>query len=1049
MPRFKTLLSKYFLWMFVALFSLGQQPTVLAQASSASLTVSITDTTGAVIPDASVVIRNTDTNQEQRSTSGKSGSTSFSFLKPSHYALFVSKQSFADIAIDNITLNVGDDKHLQLILKVGSAQQSITVDGSGLTINTTDGSVSTVVDRNFVANMPLNGRSFQDLIQLTPGVTTTSPQTSSSVGVAGEFSVNGQRTESNAYTVDGVNANTSGYIDGRASAGTSGSVAAATALGTTQSLVSVDDLQEFRVQSSSYSAEYGLSPGGQLAFETRSGTNDVHGTLFDYLRNDALDANNWFNDTTTPITRKTAERQNDFGGTLGGPVRIPKLYDGKNKSFIFFSYEGLRLTEPQAALTTYVPSMSLRQAAPAILQPLLNAFPVPTGTALPNGLAPFAEAYSLPSSLNSTSIRFDQQLTSKIKLFFRFSDTQSATESRYDNGLSEIDTTRQSNYTNTLGITSELSEKIANDFRINYTASTGSSSSAFDSFGGATPVTFLQLQGIDAATHPDASAGFGLYFAGYDEALTQDRATQPQHASNVNDSTSISYGRQTLKVGATFRRISSRLAPSSPNVTSIFDSDTGVLANISEAGIVDVTSTSYPAYSNFAIYIQDEVKASHRLNLSLGLRWEVNPPPSSTSQALPYIVQGNLGDPSSLNLAPTGTRFWKTTYYNFAPRLGIAYIAHQEPGRETVLRAGGGVFFDSGQQTSTQAFGNSVGQNSEGLYFGSSYPLAPAQVNLSIANPPIAPYNAQAYYFPTRLQLPYTLQWNVSVEQALGRSQTLTISYVGSNGRRLLSQQDISPATGDFSSYGIVQETSGTTSSYNALQVKFQRTLSRGLQVLGSYNWAHSIDFGSQDTDFAQIRGNSDYDLRNNFNLAATYDFPTTHSGALIGTLTHHWSLDTRLTARGAFPVILDGNQITLPNGQSAYQGLNLVPNVPVYLHVQGIPGNRQINPAAFAVPPSNAYGNAPRNFVRGFGMNQLDLAVRRSFPIVDRLNLQFRAEMFNILNHPDFGYIYPYYGGVQFGQATQTLNESLGTLSPLYQQGGPRSMQMSLRLQF
>ena len=1048
MPKFEVLVRQCAPWMFAILLSLSLRAACNAQVNSATLSVNVTDPSGASLTKASVAIRNVDTNQEQRTVSSKTGTATFPFLKPGRYVLNISKDDFAAVAVDNIFLNVGDEKQLQVVLKVGSTSESITVDGSGLTINTTDGSVSTVVDRNFVANMPLNGRSFQDLIELTPGVVTQSPQSGGTSGSTGEFSVNGLRDAANVYTVDGVNANTGGYTSGIATAGTSGSLPAATALGTTQSLVSVDDLQEFRVTSSSYSAEYGLSPGGQFSFTTRSGTNDWHGTAFDYLRNSALDANNWFNNNTTPITPKTAERQNDFGGTLGGPVVLPKIYNGKNKSFFFFSYEGLRLSAPQAALTTYVPSTELRQAAPAVLQPLLNAFPIPTGTPLSNGLAPFVGAYSLPGSLDSTSVRFDQQITSRVKMFYRFSDTQSSTTSRYSGGLSELDSATQNNYTNTLGITSTLSGTIVNDFRLNYTTSNGGALSVLDNFGGATPANLFQLQGI---SENGASAEVDLDFPGYTEALENSQTTQPQHVWNANDSTTIAHGWQTIKFGLDFRRISSPLIPRSPIVVTAFNSSAGVLSNTSYYGLVEVTSKSYPAYTNFAAYIQDELKASRRINLSVGLRWEVNPPPIATSGQLPYIVVGDLNNPSSLALAPENTRFWKTTYYNFAPRLGIAYRLHDEPGKETVLRAGGGVFFDAGQQGSTSAFGQagSVGQTADGIYFGATYPLTPAQLNVQIANPPVAPYDATAYYFPSRLQLPYALQWNVSMEQALGKAQSLTISYVGSNGRRLVSQQDVTPANADFESDGLTVESSGATSSYNALQVKFQRTLSHGLQVLASYNWSHSIDFGSQDLQFAQIRGNSDYDVRNNFNLAATYETPHLDSNRLIDALANHWAFDTRFSARGGFPVILNGNQITLPNGESAYQGLNLIPNVPVYLYAHGLPGGRQINPAAFSLPAKNTYGNAPRNFVRGFGMNQLDLSVRRTFPIVERLNLQFRAEMFNILNHPDFGYIYPYYGGVQFGQATKTLNESLSTLNALYQQGGPRSMQLSLKLQF
>lgn len=1057
------------LFFLMLLVSIG--PSALGQsASSAAVNGIVQDTTDARIPNASVKLINADTGTESNSTSGKDGNFAIPSVLPGHYRLQIEREGFDTTQITGIILNVGDNKSVIIRMKVGSSQQTVTVDGSGLTINTTDGSVSTVIDRQFVENMPLNGRSFQDLIELTPGVVTQSPQVGGQNGSSGEFSVNGQRTESNVYTVDGVNANTGGNIYAEASSGTSGSLPAATALGTTQSLVSVDDLQEFRVNSSSYSAEYGLSPGGQFSFQTRSGTNDLHGTLFDYLRNGALDANNWFNDYTTPITPNPEEQQNDFGGTFGGPIRIPKLFDGKNKSFFFFSYEGLRLTQPTAAMPTYVPDVALRQDAPAVLEPALNAFPIPNGpevstacdnvtyvcptgdpvgTPVPSSLATFVQAYSSPSSLDSTSIRFDQQITSKIKLFFRFSDTQSMAVSRDGSTLSVLQSAHQSNYTNTLGITSAVAANVANDFRLNYTSSTGSESNILTTFGGATPANLFQLQGIDTTTNPSAYANVALFIAGYSPEVYETQTHQPQHAWDVNDSTTLSYGHQTLKIGADFRRISSKISPFSPEVVSAFDSSAGILTNVSDFEVVDVREATYPAYTNFAVYIQDEFKANQRLNLSFGLRWELNPPPGSTSGPLPYIAEGDLNNPASLTLAPENTKFWKTTYYNFAPRLGVAYRAHETPGQQTVIRAGAGVFFDSGQQDSTQAFFDSLGEGVEQLHFGASYPLTQAQVNVPIVSPPVAPYDELAYYFPTRLQLPYTLQWNLSVEQELGKSQSLTMSYVGSNGRRLVSQQAVSPATGNFDIDGLTVDNSGTTSSYNALQLKFQRTLSRGLQVLASYTWAHAIDFGSQDLDFSQIRGNSDYDLRNTFNVAATYEVPMTHSSRLVNGLTNHWALDIRYLARSAFPVILDGNEITLPSGESAYQGLNLVPNVPVYLHIHGLPGNREINPAAFALPASTAYGDAPRNFVRGFGVDQLDTAIQRVFPVFDRLKLQFRAEAFNVLNHPTFGYIEPLYGNPQFGQATETLNESLGTLSPLYQQGGPRSMQFALKLLF
>jgi hypothetical protein len=1033
---------KLALWMFVAVLSIGLEARGFADASSATLSLEITDPAGAVIQDATVVIRNITTNQEQRVLSGKSGTTTFTFLKPGHYALVVSKQSFAEITVDNIVLDVGDEKQMRLILKIGSATEIIKVDGNGLNINTTDGSVSTVVERQFVENIPLNGRSFQSLILLTPGVQTVSPQAGSTSGYSGEFSVNGQRTESNIYTVDGVNANTGGYLYGYATSGTSGALPAATALGTTQSLVSVDALQEFRVESSSYSAEYGLSPGGQFLFATRSGTTDVHGTAFDYLRNNYFDANDWFNDNLNkPIT---ALRQNDFGGTLGGPIWIPKAYNGKNRSFFFFSYEGLRLIQPQAALITYVPSISLRQNAPSALQPVLNAFPVPTGSPLSNGLAPFAAAYSLPSSLDSTSLRVDQQVTDKTKLFFRFSDTQSSATSRSTSNLSVLSSAHQSSYTSTLGATAALSGQISNEFRLNYTSNLGGNASTLDSFGGAQPVDLRQLQGLPKTGLSDVS----FQFPGYYPLVTQSSADQPQHGWNAANGLVLAYKTQTIKIGVSYRQTGSRLQEPSPYAWSNFNSSQAVLSNSSFSSYVYVFGRSYPVFTNIAAYIQDEIHANKTLALSLGMRWEVNPPPTQSSGILPYVVEGNLENPSSLHLGSPGTRFWNTTYLNFAPRFGISWQAHNEPGRDTVVRFGSGVFFDSGQQTSTQPFGNSPGQSASAHYSNVAYPLTTSQLDVTIANPPVAPYS-ETFYFPRRLQLPYTLQWNVSIEQALGKEQAITFSYVGSNGRRLLWQKLVAPGTAAPDFVDIYNEGGGTTASYNALQVQFQRTISRGLQVVGSYNWAHSIDYGTQDVDFAQIRGNSDYDLRHNFSAATSYDIPSSSSNLLVRSLVTKWGIDGRFSARTAFPVILDGNQITNPNGQYGYSGLDLVPGVPVYIHFPGLAGNRRINPAAFSLPATGQNGDAPRNFVRGFGANQVDLAVRRTFPIFERLTLQLRAEAFNILNHPNFGYIQPAYGNAQFGEVTKMLDQSLGGMSPLYQQGGPRSMQFAMRLQF
>jgi hypothetical protein len=242
------------------------------------------------------------------------------------------------------------------------------------------------------------------------------------------------------------------------------------------------------------------------------------------------------------------------------------------------------------------------------------------------------------------------------------------------------------------------------------------------------------------------------------------------------------------------------------------------------------------------------------------------------------------------------------------------------------------------------------------------------------------------------------------------------------------------------------------------LQVQFQRRLSHGLTALGSYTWSHSIDFGSLNTAFRAVRGNSDFDVRHNFSAAFSYDLPNHFHGSFTRAVLNHWGLDDRFIVRSGFPVPLIGPSFTDPaTGNQNNAGLDLVPGIPLYVTSPNFPGGRAINRNAFSPPtgcsvsscPTPAMGNAPRNFIRGFGAWQMDLAIRREFPIYERLKLQFRAEAFNVFNHPNFGLINTTLASAQFGQATKTLAQSLGTLDGLYQTGGTRSMQFAVRLIF
>ena len=292
------------------------------------------------------------------------------------------------------------------------------MEGSAPLLNTSDATVSTLIGNQFVTNMPLNGRSFSTLINLTPGVVLSQ----SNFYDQGQFSVNGQRPDANYFTVDGVSANLGNVGNGTLNLVQSGAgqLPTTSAFGGMSNLVSLDALQEFRIQTSTFAPEYGRTPGGQVSVVTKSGTNEFHGTAFEYFRNNALDANNWF--ANNAGLQRAELRQNDFGGVLGGPIL-------KDKLFFFGSYEGLRVRQPRVA-NTYEPTLATLQSAPAVVQPLLNAFPKPNGKDLGNGTAQFLADYSDPSELNAGSIRIDYLASKKITIFGRYNDAPSNLDAR-------------------------------------------------------------------------------------------------------------------------------------------------------------------------------------------------------------------------------------------------------------------------------------------------------------------------------------------------------------------------------------------------------------------------------------------------------------------------------------------------------------------------------------------------------------------------------------------------------------------------------------------
>src|SRR5579863_406413 len=1082
----------------------------LAQLETATVSGQVVDPSGLSLAGAHIKLVDIDRDTTTTVATNNSGLYTFASVHPGRYRMEVDAAGFRKVNVTGLTLNVQDHIEQNFRLQIGSVAESVTVEANAQQVNTTDATVCTVVDRQFAENLPLNGRSFQTLIELTPGVVLTPSNQFDS----GQFSVNGQRAASNYWTVDGVSANIGISASATGGNGMGGTLGSFIAQGGTNSLVSVDALQEFRIQTSTYAPEFGRTPGGQISIVTRSGANQVHGSVFDYLRNDALDASDWFDGyIDVPPLRKGEERQNDFGGTISGPIL-------KDRTFYFFSYEGLRLRLPQTLLTT-VPCDSscavagdVRTLAVPAMQPYFNAFPLPNGPEVlcnpvsdptcpspgSTGSAEFNKSFSNPSTLDAYSLRIDHKLKDNISLFGRYNSSPSEVVTRASSGqaLSVLSPSQINIQTATFGTTWTISPTIVDDLRFNYSRTNSFSSDTLDNFGGAVPLTALPFPA--PFTNENALLTFAIFSlnSSGDTLRTGDSLRNLQRQVNLVDNIAVQTGSHMLKFGLDFRRLSPLAAPAQyiqgAYFTDVPSSETGNTYYGSTSSNVDATLR----FLNFSFFAQDTWHSSPRLTIVYGFRWDLDFAPSSLQgPSVPSVTGYNLNDFSQLAVGPTGTPPFKTTYGNIAPRLGLAYRLDQDQKWGSVLRGGLGVFYD----LISSETGNLVGSGYSpfGVFnqFTGTFPFTPAQAAAPVIP---APNISNVYAFNPNLKLPYTLEWNIALEQALGRSQSLSASYIGAAGRRLMQTTFvISPPTNP-SVFGLFVDNTAV-SSYNALQVQFQRRLSHGLQILSSYAWSHSIDTGSAGS--AELysnaglpgigsninRGPSDFDIRHAFSAALTYDVPVPKIGIVEKALLSRWSIQSLIQARSATPVDLSDSHFSqFDNGAIGDVRPDLVPGQPLYLYraqcaavlvqplvasgqaVPPCPGGRGFNPAAFTDPPFNPatffplrQGDVPRNFLRGFGATQVDLSVHRDFPVHESLKLQFRAEMFNVLNHPNFGppngsFVSPAFGGptAGFGLSPGTLNNTLnagnsggGAFSALYQIGGPRSIQVALKLVF
>jgi hypothetical protein len=802
---------------------------------------------------------------------------------------------------------------------------------------------------------------------------------------------------------------------------------------------------------------------------TRSGTNEFHGTAFEYFRHDHLSAQDWF--ASSRGLSKPHLRQSNFGGTLGGPVV-------RDRAFFFFSYEGLRLGQPQVGITE-VPSNGLREfIAPAALRPFLNAFPRPNGFTLTgrrvgllegrSGIEEFSASYSDPARMDAAGLRLDANASDELFLFARYSRAPSETVQRgrgyvlgtSGQSLSTLSRTSFKTESLTAGATWAASSQISDDTRVNWSRAKGTTSFTLDDFGSAVPLRVEQFA-PPSSTH-DAGLEF-LILGGVNTSLALGKnADNSQRQFNVVNQLSVAASSHALKFGVDYRRLSPVYDPAGYTQQVSFPASQNINDNpalrAGRASLVTIfadTVARSPVFVNFSAFAQDVWRPTTRLTLTYGARWEVSPPPAEKSGNSPLHAVGTE-DLSAFGLAPPGAPLWRTGYGNIAPRLGVAYRLHGGAG--TVLRAGGGLYYDAGGGQSAQVFGSVEPYASIRRITQVQYPLDPSQ-----AAPPTPnagpPYDI-VYAFAPDLKLPYSLQWNVTVEQPLGARQSLSASYVAAAGRRLM-RQGVVAAAFPFREVRVVTNTA--TSDYHAAQVQFQRRLSRGLQVLASHTWSHSIDNTSEDSDvnasaldlaLPPERSASNFDVRHSTTGAVTYDLGPLGRAGLFNALIGDLSADAIFRARTATPVNVYFGRTLLSGETFGLIAPDVLHGRPFYVEDAAVAGGRRINREAFAAPGSTGHA-LPRNALRGFGMWQVDLSLGRRFTLSERAVLQVKAEVFNVFNHPNFGSPVADLNSGLFGQSVQTLGSSLGAggvnggLLPVYQAGGPRSLQLAVKLQF
>jgi len=1055
----------------------------LAQSFRGSIRGSVRDAQGALISGAKVTARNANTGLTREALTGTDGGYVLAELPAGTYTVTAEAEGLSPVA-QNVLVNVGLDTAADFDLtQVQQHKEALTVVAEAPVVDTSRDVLGEVVEQKLVNELPLNGRDFGKLVALSPGATVDPSGVAGTQGGFGQFNINGNRDRSNNYTLDGTDNNDPFFNNSALNQTGIG--------GAPASLLPIDAIQEFNIQSQ-FSAEYGRNSGSVVNIVTKSGTNQLHGSGFEFFRNSALDARNYFNTQS----KKSVFQNNNFGASLGGPII-------KDKTFFFGAYEGQR-ERVGSDFLLQVPTRSQIAQARTIAQGL-NGGVINPGLDAILAFYPQSDTPNLPGVVRDKNdgdnfiVKIDHNVTNNELLTGRYAFAQSDQVFPFGSPGGFGTGSRLPQFAQTsparvqvvsLSWLSTLSESKINEVRFGYSRYRTSFSSLNANFDPASiGLNFgtgkLGLPEFDFTNIENLGAiGF---------SVPRGRTSQTYQ---ILDNFTWLHGKHTWKFGGEFRRAA--IANFNDNLErGIFQFTAGAgvssdpvvdaLASFYTGGaagdfccsfvLVDTGDTHRTTYNNgFSFFAQDDYRVSPKLTLNLGLRWEYFGPMSEKNNLL-----SNLAPDGTLQMVGTGGLhgLYNRDLHDFGPHIGFAW----NPLTNTVIRGGYGVYYDYVPQhlfianftTSAGVATNPIGPS----------PVLPMNFDPTVFNgtngDPTAPIMTVStsgpfpiFVTPRNFHSPYTQNWNVNVQQRLAENFSLEVGYVGSKGTKLVRLTDLNEpdATGTAPNpnFGTMDELAPISSSiYHALQTTVRIQNTHRFSGFASYTWAHAIDDASDGIDFvpqvafpqdpanlAAERGNSSFDTRQRFTAALNYDLPSFSSSKRLGS---GWQLNTIVSVQSGRPIPIV-NSFDNSNRFYFNQRPNVVPGVnPVLAHWNPVIG--YLNPQAFSQPADGTFGDLGRNAVFGPGYANLDFSVSKNTRITERVGLQLRAEFFNLFNHPNFalpdhnltpGYDQsgnlqcPAYSCAQ-GQITQTPD--VAQTNPGLGGGGPRVIQLGLKFLF